>query len=497
MVNAVGHPTIARSRPVPARIPLGIELVVLVAALALNWFAADALATPLFSWTSLVLLGWLLIVVSRISRAALILMFPFVVTRVATMVSLLAIEGGAYMPEVNQLGASGDSSASFVAVTAILFVPAALMIGRWERAALTDARSRLLDDVVGALAWPAIAFCLAWGAFAAVEGLRSGFPLLAGVDRFLYRRVYSGPFSLALLDNKAAVATLLGVAAFGPRRVRLVPVAATLTFVGLTGLFFLFGDKFFTILTSVVFFAMPLLLRRRHRLGATLLRATPLATAMICLSLGATLYIYSDYGRLPLDRTSALVGERIAGQGELWFVANRDARRATHWDGQLVDRYLAVLTAPEPAAAAFANGVETYWFIERYAPAKTAVAFRRTRGWVQLTMGTEAMALVMFGYLGVVAVMLAGAALVAFVSLYLLRAIASGFPVSVAFAVWTYLQVYFALQQASLWPIAAPGQVKRVLLFLTIELVLLAVNRGEALAWRRRASLATARTAQA
>ena len=79
-----------------------------------------------------------------------------------------------------------------------------------------------------------------------------------------------------------------------------------------------------------------------------------------------------------------------------------------------------------------------------------------------------------------------GGALLALAALYLLRGFASGFPLTLFFGVWTYLQVYFALQQASLWPVAADGQVKRLLLFLTIELVLLAVNRGIVLADRAR-----------
>ncbi|MEJ8630095.1 DUF6418 domain-containing protein [Sphingomonas sp. I4] len=112
-------------------------------------------------------------------------------------------------------------------------------------------------------------------------------------------------------------------------------------------------------------------------------------------------------------------------------------------------------------------------------PSKLAASFRKNQGWVQLTMGTEAMALVMFGYAGVAVIMALLGGLVAFAALYLRRAFRSGFPLSLFFAVWTFLQIYFAVQQASLWSIAAPGQINRLLLFLTIELALLAVNRGQ------------------
>ncbi len=466
--------------PMRPPVPLG-GLVALAAALAIHWLLAATFPSPIFAWTSLILFGWLLLLIGRISAAGLILLLPVVITRGATLTSLLVIEAGAYMPEVNRLGEPGDASASFVAFTAIFFVVFAIVFRRFERPSVAYARSPVLDDLVALLGWPVVLLCMAMGALAVLHGLKSGFPLIAGVDRFLYRREYSSGLVLILLDNKFLFAAMLGAIAFARRYQPLLKAAAILTFLGLTALYFLFGDKFFTILAEVAFFAMPLLLARRGRLAGTMLRLAVPVGALLCAALGATLYIYSGYGRLSLDRTEMLVGERIAGQGELWFVASRDARRVTNWDAHLVDRNIATLDDKSPPASAFANGVETYYFIQRYAPAKLAASFRKNQGWVQLTMGTEAMALVMFGYLGVVAVMTFLGILVAFSALYLRRAFASGFPLSLFFAVWTFLQIYFAIQQASLWSIAAPGQINRLLLFVTIEIVLLAINRAQAL----------------
>jgi hypothetical protein len=477
---------LARSRPAGINLGRFGEIMFFVAAVGANWACAASIQSQLFSWTSFALLGWLLIVIGRLSPVALILLLPLAITRVATLVSLIAIEAGAYMPEVNRLGSAGDASASFVAFTALFFLVAAFTIRIAEPLALRHARSPLLDRLVVMLGWPVLMLCAAWGALSAIEGLRHGFPLIEGVDRFLYRRAYSGPFTFTLLDNKFLVAALIGAIAFRPAVAQLLKAAAILLFVLLTALFFLFGDKFFTILTSVAFFTTPLLLRRHDDLVRTLLRAAPLALALICTSLGATLYIYSGYGRLPLDRTATLVGERIAGQGELWFVASRDRGQATNWDDALVGRYVAALREDEAPAAALANGIETFYFIQHYSPQKLLVGFRRSKGFVQLTAGTEAMALVMFGYLGVAVVMMLSGLLVGFGLLYLLRALASGFPLSIFFSVWTFLQIYIFVQQASFWSIAAPGQIKRLLLFLTIELGLFAFNRAQSMARRSR-----------
>lgn len=466
--------------PTAAAVPFG-GIVAIAAALALNWMLAFLLATPISSWTSLLLFGWLLLLLGRISAAGVILLLPLIITRGATLMSLLVIEAGAYMPEVNRLGEPGDASASFVAFTAIFFLVFALVFRRFEHAFLAYARSPLLDSLVALLAWPVVLLCMALGALAILHGLESGFPLLAGVDRFLYRREYSSGLVLILLDNKFLFAAMLGAVAFAPRYRPVLKAAAILTFLGLTGLYFLFGDKFFTILAEVAFFAMPLLLSQQGRLAGTMIRLAVPVGALLCAALGATLYIYSGYGRLPIDRTVTLVGERIAGQGELWFVASRDARRVTNWDAYLIAGNVDTLGAASPPAAAFANGVETYYFIQRYSPAKLTDSFRKNQGWVQLTMGTEALALVMFGYLGVVAVMAVLGVLTALAALYLRRSFASGFPLSLFLSVWVFLQVYFSAQQGSVWSVAAPGQINRLLLFVTIEVVLLAVNRGQIL----------------
>ncbi|MFV3517415.1 hypothetical protein ACNJD8_22660, partial [Mycobacterium tuberculosis] len=82
-------------------------IVALAALLAVNWLLAAAVPGVLFSLTSLLLFGGVLLLVGRISPAGLILLLPLVITRGATLVSLMVIEAGAYMPEVNRLGEAG------------------------------------------------------------------------------------------------------------------------------------------------------------------------------------------------------------------------------------------------------------------------------------------------------------------------------------------------------------------------------------------------------
>ena len=473
--DVYGLPVAATSRAL-ARC---VEIAALAALLAVNWVSAGAHPSQIFSYTSIALFIWTLVIVARITPAGAILLLPLIVTRIATMSSLLAIEAGAYMPEVSRTGSAGDASASFAAFTAVFFLAFACVFRMAERPALVFARSPLLDKVVALLAWPAVAVCIAWGAVAVFHGLQTGFPLLQEVDRFLYRREYSNYWVLALLDNKFLLSAVLGTITFRQTATPLLRSVAALTLIALTGLYFLFGDKFFTILTEVSFFLMPFLLQRQGSLVRTLLLGFPLALALLAAAMGATLYIYSDYGRLPADRTLKLLGERIAGQGELWFIATRDFKQPISYDRALVSRYTRGLDAQDPGKASFSNGVETYYFIEHYASPEMLKNFRRSGGFVQLTVGYEAMALVMFGYWGVAAAMMVAGVLAALSALFLLRTLAYGLPVTLFFSVWTYLQTYFVVQQAALWPVAAPGQWKRFLLFAVIELLILALNRGQ------------------
>ncbi|MEJ8630096.1 hypothetical protein P0F65_10170 [Sphingomonas sp. I4] len=140
-----------------------------------------------------------------------------------------------------------------MAFTALFFLVFALVFRQLEATVLAYARAPLLDMVVAWLGWPVVLLCMALGGIAFLHGLQGGFPLLAGVDRFLYRREYSSGLVLILLDNKFLFAAMLGAVAFAPRYQPLLKTAAIVAFLGLTGLYFLFGDKFFTILAEVAF----------------------------------------------------------------------------------------------------------------------------------------------------------------------------------------------------------------------------------------------------
>ena len=72
--------------------------------------------------------------------------------------------------------------------------------------------------------------------------------------------------------------------------------------------------------------------------------------------------------------------------------------------------------------------------------------------------------------------MVAGGVAAALPALYLRRAFASEFPVSIALAILISMQAYITLQQAAVWPLLARGQVNRFLLAGVFETFILAMN---------------------
>lgn len=447
--------------------------------LAVNWMGAALTPSWAFSFTSAVLFAWMAVFFVRVQPRAAALALPLLITRGATVVSLIFIEAGSAMPEIGRSGAPGDACASFVAFSSLLFLGFGAVFALGERWAVAGARSPLLDRLVVLARWPTIALCALLGLAALAAGARTGFPLFEHVDRFYYRRVYGGSVVLPILDNKFILGAVLGSIAFGRNAPRVVRWAAAATMGALMLVFGLFGDKFFTLLTTAAYFATPYLLQREQALLRTLTRAWLPALVLLAGVFGATLYIYSDYGTAPVERGVTRLGDRIAGQGELWWVATQDNRHLYAFDRRIAEEYAQSLEAPEPTVYDFAHGLETYGFIYRYTPQPLRRSFIHNQGWVQLTMGYEASALVSFGYAGVVVLSLAGGGLAALAALYLRRAFASEFPVSIALAVWTTLQAYIFLQQAEAWALFARGQVRRFFLFLIFEVVLFGLNHGQ------------------
>ena len=436
--------------PAPARpLELSPGVLGLLALMVAN--AALAVAAPHPLWPALGLVLFLAGAARLFALApvAAVMLMPFVVVHASVLVSLQAIEGGAYMKEMGQFGQPSPAGAGFVLCSALFLGTAALTFTRLRGAARPVTAPRLGDGprlllCIAVLGGAALA--VAW---LALKGARAGFPLLTGTDRFAFRAASADVITLNLLILKYVLAAVTGTSAvFAPgagwRR------AHHAVFGSYVVVSFLFGDKFFIVLMAACFYAMPFFVSRPEQLAARVRAAAPLALLMFGCASAVTLFIYSGYGELGAARTLERLGERVAGQGQLWFLAVRDASALFHLDTQHISLNLQNLVARPPADFTFEHRLAPFYFVERYAPTVLFLSFVNNGGMVTPTMVFEAYSLVMVGYAGLALALLAAGAWTGWLAHHLARAMAGGNPADVLLPSFAMFQTIVLMSQGTL-----------------------------------------------
>ena len=434
--------------------------------------AALAVAAPHPVWP-LLGMGLFLCAAARLLAlvpAGAVMLAPFVVLHAAMLLSLLVIEGGAFMKEMGTAGHASPAGAAFVLCSALFLGSAALVFARFERrhaarpqprAGMSAAQRQLLC----AAGLGAGAAVVAW---LALKGLRVGFPLLTGMDRFVFRAYGADTLTLNLLNLKYVLAALLGCnAVWAPgawwRR------AHHGVFGGYVLVSFLFGDKFFIILMATCFYAMPFAVAHPVGIAGRVRRAAPLGLlALVCASL-VTYFIYSAHGQLDVALTLERLRERVAGQGQLWFLAVRDSSALMRLEVQEMGLNLANLVARPPADFTFEHRLAPFHFVERYTPAVMYQAMVNIGGIVTPTMVFEAYALVLGGYVGLSLMLLAAGTWTGWLAHRLHRAMAGGNPVEVMLPAFAMFQTIVLMSQGTLHSLLSLSAFKAYGAFLALQ----------------------------
>ena len=458
--------------------PEAREFLLFAVAVALNWFAAHMAPHLIFSVVAMGLFGWMFYLLMRFSPRGAIILLPFLIVRASMIISLVFIDTGAKMPEMGLVGEPSDSTASFVAYISVFFFVAGAVFNVFERAFTRHVRSDYLRQIVRLTIWPIIGISLLAALALILHGLQNGFPLLSGVDRFFYRRYFGSPLLVNILNYKFVFAMLLGTVVFSKSTSKLQKNIAIGTFLGMTVSYFLFGDKFFTILVNACYFSMSYLLIKPDNFRKTIVKIAPFGAAIVLVMFGITTYIYSDYGKISLSETIERVSGRITGQGQLWYVANINEKNLFKLDKNLFDEHVAYLSDDNPSYYAFAHGLEQFYFIYKYSPKEYVDNARLAQGWWGLTAGYEAMALVIFGFGGAFFFMALSGAIVALPALYMLRAQRSQFMLSLMLATWFLNEAYVMTNQFGLWHLFGTHQAKVFVAISLLEAGLFLFNRG-------------------
>ncbi len=435
--------------------------------------AALAVAVPHPAWAALAL-GLFLAGVAHLftlAPAAVVMLAPFLVVHGSVLVSLQAIEGGAYMKEMGVFGQASPAGAGYLLCSALFLSTATLVFTRARRTSALQPDKGPYPMGRG----PRLLLCLAvlCGAAAVVawlllKGLRTGFPLLTGTDRFAFRAESADVLTLNFLILKYVLAAVLGTSAVvAPGRWwRRVHHGV---FGGYVMVSFLYGDKFFIILMAACFYAMPFLVGRPKEITSRVRAVAPVALLVFGCAVAVTLFIYSHYGELSAAQTLERLGERIAGQGQLWFLAVRDSSAWVQFDTHHIALNLENLLARPAADFTFEHRLAPFYFVERYAPTAFFLSFLHNGGMVTPTMVFEAYSLVMVGYAGLAVALVVAGAWTGWLAHYLSRAMAGGNPADVLLPSFAMFQTIVLLSQGTLHSLLSLSAFKAYAAFFALQ----------------------------
>jgi hypothetical protein len=411
---------------------------------------------------------------------AVVLVVPFFILHCSVMVSLVAIESGGLMKEMGIVGYSSTSGASYVIYSLIFLVSSTLTFARLQRRSVQSGWLHEQGDdrrpFILSLASLAIGFVAT--SYLIFAGLRTGFPLLTGTDRFAFRSAEADILTLNLLNLKFTIAAAIGVGgAFSATT--LLRNLHHFLFSSYVAVSFLYGDKFFIILSSAAFYAMPFLLRNPMEIARAIRRLTPFALLAIISVAGVTTFVYSDYGSLGLEETLTKLGERVAGQGQLWFMVVEDSPSWLNLNTTIVKENLASVFSGSGTNYAFEHKLGPFHFVEKYMPSAMYLSFLRNGGWVTPTMVFEAYGLVTFGYLGLAFGMSLMGIVAGYAAHFLARSIMTGNPVNVLLPAYVMAQLVSFMAQAALSAAVSMGTLKACGAFLVLQIAFAVfVKRG-------------------
>lgn len=386
-----------------------------------------------------------LIVLHRVfkkSPLAFLLFSPIIFLHFSALISLNAIESGAYMKEMGRLGHVSVAGATYALVTSV-FIWVATKVFEAGQTANAPIGTRLNIERHGFIGtWAAplvVGLFIAW---LLMKGTITGFPLIDGFDRFAYRRVAGDPITLNILNLKIVIASFLGLSAancptaIGRTRHHAVFVAYILTS-------FLFADKFFIIISSSLYYVAIQLAYRPDIITRQARRFFLPATGAILVAVVVTVFIYSGKGAYGVEKTLQLLLDRFAAQGQLWFIAFNEDFRWVAFDSHGVKENIKALIENPHQDYVFEKRLSAFHFIEAYAPSKMFLSFIGNQGFVAPTGVFEAYMFEMFGLVGGLAIVALAGALLGYIGRYIRYAVSTGNPFAILLPAYVVVQFYY------------------------------------------------------
>jgi hypothetical protein len=433
--------------------------------------ASDVVATLLFMYA--------LCRIFASSPEAVGMFAPYLLLAIAMILSLDIIGTGAYLQELAIAARPSPASPSYIAYATLFLLISLSTFERLSRRYRPVASGAPVPQILVALFSVLSALFLG---YLLAAGSRTGFPLLTGIDRLKYRHFIADPITDDLLNLKPLIAVGLGVCAV-QASTRFWRAFYSLQFASYIAVSMLYADKFFILLSALLFFLMPFLINDPRAAAKNVTKAAPFALMVLLLGCLVTFYVYSEHGKLSADDTFDKMFARASGQGQLWYVATRDQSHAASFDTKIVSDNVRSLFATKPADYIFEHRLAAFFFVERYSPATIYASLLRNGGSVTPTMVFDAYGLVAFGYLGLIVVEVTAAVFTAVVVTFLWVSIRTGNPFRALLPAFLMTQVYYVLTQATFNSVVSLSALKAYAALFTLQLIITALARGMRPGW--------------
>lgn len=458
-----------------------LEGVMLITSAMLVWLLSATFVHPAWSLVTFANYIWLCTFLFRVDARATVLLLGGLIGRASSFVSLIFIEFGSHIPELDMMGAPGPYSSSlfiYMLITYGSYLVAFRLMAEVPGRLRTHPLTSLFDYYANLIGAAVVGFAVMSFLWLLYKGAATGFPLLAGTDRFVFRR-YTDTITLYSLNLKTVLLFMLGMVVFRLPVSAPLRIGASVAAASLMAIYFLFGDKFFTQIGGFVSFLTPYLyvnyetVRRRFTLFMII------GASMMAVVSSVTWFIYSAGGSMTPAATMERLSGRIVGQGELWYLQAQMGAPILNWDQQFIDRNVEALTVKEINLYALQQSLGPYYFSNRYAPHKIRMSMLRNAGTVTYTASMEPLGLAVFGWAGLAVLMAGVGFLNALLKIYVAFAITSRSMVSTVFVSYISVQVGSAIAQGTPWTFMSIFSLKWFSIIAAIEIGLFVLGYSQ------------------
>jgi hypothetical protein len=306
-------------------------------------FGASAVPSPAWAYAALVIFVSMCFGLLRTSPATFLLFVPLLATRITEFISGAAIESGAYMIETTTYGRpTGAFSRLLLLYLFFFFVATFAVEAMWPRLRPMLQEAPVRWERQAKLIWRGLLVVMGCATLYLLRlGINNGFPLFQHIDRFVYLETIDSPIYQSWMSNRLVLVPFIGALfAIPTYRGR-----AALLVIWLLASSIIFGEKFGSLLMILSLFAIPAGLV--HIANGRLIPVNAIigiSLSIVTVTFPAVLIAYGAITNF--DAAAERFGQRVALQGQLWFVTDDKYLVAAKLDDQAISADVSSWFAP-------------------------------------------------------------------------------------------------------------------------------------------------------